>query len=385
MDKGVAIASGLAEQVGEKGGGRLKYTTNLPGHDEVKIVEENEIPNHKAGLDRIAELLTDSKVGVIKDRSEIDAVGHRTVHGGEEFSESVEITAEVHDAITRMVPLAPLHNPANLTGIDVAKEIFPSARQVAVFDTAFHQTMPAKAYRYAIPDKLYTEDNVRRYGFHGTSHRFVAKEAADYLGKSADEVNLITVHIGNGASIAAIEKGKSVDTSMGMTPLEGLVMGTRSGDLDPAIHHYLAAKKNMTIDEVNTLLNKESGIKGIVGINDMRDVEDKYAEGNDEKAKLGMEMYCYRIKKYIGAYYAALGHVDAIIFTAGVGENSDIVRELSCQGLDKLGITIDKEKNFPRGKGIREIQTNDSTVKVLVVPTNEELEIARQTVDVLNK
>lgn len=383
MDNNEVIAKGLVERIGLEQG-RIKYKRYVNGKEE-EIVKEFPIPDHKVGLNEVASLLTDEKVGVIKDKNEIDAVGHRTVHGGEEFSEPALIDEKVLEAMNNCIPLAPLHNPANLLGIEVAGNIFTNAKQVGVFDTAFHQTMPDYAFRYALPEKLYTEQHVRRYGFHGTSHLFVSREAATYLNKSIDDLNVITVHVGNGASVTAIKGGKSVDTSMGMTPLEGLIMGTRSGDIDPAIPHFLANNNGMDIEEINTMLNKESGMYGITGDSDLREIEDNFIAGGNEKADLAMKMYGYKIKKYIGSYYAVLGRVDAIIFTAGVGENSDIVREMACEGLDRLGITVDKEKNYPRGKGIREIQKDGSEVKVLVIPTDEELEIARQTVEVLKK
>ena len=380
MDKKIAIASGLAEQIGEENGGRIKYSAN-----NNKSVFDGFIKDHNAGLQRIVNILTDEKIGVIKDKSEIDACGHRTVHGGEAFNAPTLIDDKVIAAMEKCIPLAPLHNPPNLTGIKVAKEIFPDAPQVGVFDTAFHQTMPSHAYRYAIPEELYTKHDVRRYGFHGTSHLYVSKEAAKYLKRPLDQFNCITIHVGNGASMAAIKGGKSVDTSMGLTPLEGLVMGTRCGDLDPALPHFFATNLKMDIEKINTMLNKQSGMKGLTGINDLREIEEKYINGTCDKCKLALEIYCYRIKKYIGAYYAAVGNLEAIIFTAGVGENSDIVRKLSCQGLEQMGIKIDDQKNTPRGNGIREIQSNDSKIKILVVPTNEELEIATQTVEVLKK
>ncbi len=382
MDNKTAIATGLVEKIGEAKG-KIKHKISPVGGESKEVVLEQEIKDHKVGLSKVVELLIDKENGVIKNKSEVDAIGHRTVHGGEVFNASVRIDSKVVDAMKAMIPLAPLHNPANLIGIEVATEIFPNVPQVGVFDTAFHQTMPASAFRYAIPEELYTKHHVRRYGFHGTSHRYVSKEAAKFLKKDINETNLITVHIGNGASVAAIKNGKSIDTSMGMTPLEGLVMGTRSGDIDPAIPHFLVSNLKMSIDQVNNVLNKDSGMKGISGSNDLRDVEERYIAGNDDKAKLAIEMYAYRIKKYIGAYYAALGRVDAIVFTAGVGENSPIIRELSCRNLENMGIEIDKNKNEPRSKDVRDISVNGSKVKVLVVPTNEELEIALQTVEVL--
>jgi acetate kinase len=287
-------------------------------------------------------------------------------------------------AIRETSPLAPLHNPPNLTGIEVSRALFPDAPQVAVFDTAFHQTIPMKAFLYAVPFELYRKDRVRRYGFHGTSHAYVAERAADYLGRPPDDINLITIHLGNGASMAALKKGKSIDTTMGMTPLAGLVMGTRSGDVDPALPFFLADHLGMSLKEIDTLLNKESGLRGLCGANDMREVIEKNNAG-DERAHSALEVYTYRIKKYIGAYYAALGSLDAIVFTAGIGENSPEIRELSCQGLKKLGIEIDAVKNRTADKGEREISTPESAVKILVIPTNEELRIAQETMKVLEE
>jgi acetate kinase len=309
-------------------------------------------------------------------------VGHRVVHGGERFSKTVVIDDEVVEVIRELIPYAPLHNPANLEGILVARRIFDRATQVAVFDTAFHQTMPARAYRYAIPDALYREHGVRVYGFHGTSHLYVSKKAAEWLDKPLSETTLITAHLGNGASMAAVKNGQSADTTMGFTPLPGLMMGTRSGDVDPAVIFYLANNLDLSLAEIDKLLNKQSGLLGIAGSSDVRDVIDKMVNG-DDNARLAMEMYTYRIKKYIGAYLAALGQVDALVFTAGVGENSPLVRQMSCAGLEHLGIVLDEKKNKARPQGVMPIHAENSQVKVLVIPTNEELEIALQTLEVL--
>jgi acetate kinase len=316
---------------------------------------------------------------------EITAIGHRVVHGGERFSQPTVITGEVKEAIAALIPLAPLHNPANLTGIEVAEELFPAATQVAVFDTAFHQTMPARAYRYAVPTYLYEEYGVRVYGFHGTSHLYVSKQAIDYLGKTAAETNLITAHLGNGCSMTAVKGGQSIDTSMGFSPLAGLIMGTRSGDVDPALPYFLGTDLGMSFTEVDRLLNKQSGMLGLTGQNDLREIEERQMNG-DEAAQLALEMYAYRIKKYLGAYMAALGRVDALVFTAGVGEKSDIVRGLVCQDLGHLGIMLDAEKNR-RGAtaAVTEIQAAGSDVKILIIPTNEELEIASQTKEVIQE
>jgi acetate kinase len=310
-------------------------------------------------------------------------VGHRVVHGGETFQAPTIIDEKVIAAIRENIPLAPLHNPPNLTGIEVARAIFPDAPQVAVFDTAFHQTIPMKAFIYAIPFELYRKDRVRRYGFHGTSHAYVAERGAHLLNKPLTDVNLITVHLGNGASMAAVEKGHSIDTTMGMTPLAGLVMGTRSGDVDPALPFFLADHLGMSLKEIDTILNKESGLKGICGSNDMREVIDKKNEG-DEQARIALQVYTYRIKKYIGAYYAALGHLDGIVFTAGIGENSPEIREMCCENLNRLGIIIDRKRNRAADQGEREISAPDSKVKLLVIPTNEELRIAQETEKVIN-
>jgi acetate kinase len=319
---------------------------------------------------------------------EISAVGHRVVHGGEKFSQPAVIDDAVIGTIEDLIPLAPLHNAANVTGIKVMRELLPDVPQVAVFDTAFHQTMPARALHYALPYNFYLSYGVRRYGFHGTSHQYVAGEAARHLGRPLETLNLITLHLGNGASATAVEKGKSIDTSMGLTPLEGLIMGTRCGDLDPAVHFYLARKIGKNFAEIGGIiegiLNRESGLKGICGVNDMREIQNR-SQGGDAQAKLAIEMFCYRIRKYIGAYYAALGSVDVIVFTGGIGENSAVVRTKSCEGLSALGITIDEQKNSLDAGGVREIHAKESKIRVLVIPTNEEYEIARQTVEAIRK
>jgi acetate kinase len=330
----------------------------------------------------------DQNIGVIQSPQEIAAIGHRVVHGGERFSQPTVITADVQETIKKLIPLAPLHNPANLTGIEVAIELFPQATQVAVFDTAFHQTMPPQAYRYAIPNQLYEEHAIRSYGFHGTSHLYVTNQAIAYLGQSPRrrgpaDTNLIIAHLGNGCSITAVRGGKSVDTSMGFSPLAGLIMGTRSGDIDPAIPFFLGTSLDMSFAEIDKLLNKQSGLLGLTGQNDLRDIEERQAQG-EAAAQLALEMYAYRLKKYIGAYFAALGRVDALVFTAGVGQHSDVIRALSCTGLENLGIILDEEKNLKGPTGpVTEIQAESSPVKVLIIPTNEELEIANQAVGVL--
>ena len=315
----------------------------------------------------------------IADRDASGAVGHRVVHGGEAFSETVIIDDKVQKAVEEHIQLAPLHNPPNLLGIKVARELLPNVPQVAVFDTAYHQTMPAYAFTYPIPYELYEQLRVRRYGFHGTSHRYVAARAAKILGRKLEETNLITAHLGNGASMTAIQNGKSIDTTMGLTPMEGLIMGTRCGDIDPAIIAFLARVKDMPVAQIDNLLNKKSGMLGVSGLsNDMRSVEQAANEGNT-RAALALEMYCYRIKKYVGAYTAAIGNVHALVFTAGVGENSDVVRERVCSNLQNIGYKIDVEKNRGvRGKEL-DIATTDSPIRILIIPTNEELMIAQDT------
>jgi acetate kinase len=377
MDQRKIVASGLAEKIGEDSGVLINRKI-LENGQSVERTEERAIPEHHDGLTRIVDLLTDPEHGVIQDKSEVDAVGHRVVHGGEAFNVTTIINEDVLTAIKENIPLAPLHNPSNLTGIEVASSIFSDSPQVAVFDTAFHQTIPMRSFLYAIPFELYEKERIRKYGFHGTSHSYVAEKAAAYLGRTVEELDLITIHLGNGASMAAVKSGKSVDTTMGMTPLAGLVMGTRSGDVDPALPFFLAENLGLSLKDIDSLLNKESGLKGICGTNDMREVFEKLLSG-DKRAEIALDLYTYRIKKYIGAYFAALGNLDAIVFTAGIGENSAHIRESSCQGLEKLGIEIDIDKNNEDKRGVREINTPVSEVKVLVIPTNEELKIAQET------
>ncbi len=381
MENRSVLAAGLVERIGEKNA-HIKHK-NLLDATFPAISQDLPIPDHQTGLNKVVQLLLDEKTGVITSPSEIAAVGHRVVHGGEKFSAPTVITDEVNTVIDTLSSLAPLHNPANLTGIQVAMKLFPNAVQVAIFDTAFHQTMPAYAYRYAIPKELYEEHHVRAYGFHGTSHLYVSKVAAEHLGKPLVETNLITAHLGNGASITAVSGGKSVDTSMGFSPLPGLIMGTRSGDIDPAVVFYLANDHGMSIPEIDKMLNKKSGLLGICGDNDLRDIERRMTEG-DKDAQLAFEMYTYRIKKYIGMYTAVLKSVDALVFTAGVGENSDLVRHQVCSGLASLGYTLDPAKNSQGKQGkVTEIQAEGSRIKILIIPTNEELEIALQTEAVL--
>ncbi len=373
------IASGLIERIGgEYSSVRLTFCDSAGAEQVIK--KNMVVPEHRPAIAIMSELLLES--GAMANVQELAGIGHRVVHGGEFFHEPTLIDRAVMEAIEELVPLAPLHNPANLIGIRVAMEHAPTVPQVAVFDTAFHQSIPEHGYLYALPYTLYEQHKVRRYGFHGTSHDYVAKQAAEHLGMVLGELNIISLHLGNGASAAAIQGGQCIDTSMGLTPLEGLIMGTRSGDLDPAILFYLARETGMTIDELDDMLNKKSGLKGICGENDMRTITELAEQGNHQ-ARLALTMFCYRLKKYIGAYIAALGGVDCIVFTGGIGENSAIVRQLSCQGLERLGIGLDVENNAFRQEGILEVQGADSPVKILVVPTDEELEIATQTLQVI--
>ena len=377
MDLQEVMAAGFAERIGEATG-LLTHETFVKKGKSQKKVKQCIIAGHRDGLNMIVDLLVDENFGVIRDKSEVSAVGHRVVHGGEAFQAPVIIDREVIAAIKKNIPLAPLHNPPNLTGIEVAGTIFPDSPQVAVFDTAFHQTIPQEAFLYALPYELYKNERVRRYGFHGTSHSYVAEKFAEYSGQSLSDLNLITIHLGNGASMAALKNGISVDTTMGMTPLEGLVMGTRSGDVDPALPFFLADYLKMSLKEIDKLLNKESGLKGICGANDMREVLRKRDAG-DALAETAVVVYCYRIKKYIGAYFAVLESLDGLVFTGGIGENAHDIRDLCCRGLNRLGIKIDPEKNNKRSKGIREINYKESEVMVMVIPTNEEMKIAQET------
>ncbi len=368
-----SLAVGLCERIGIDG--RLNHTPK--GQD--KVVINQDMPDHKVAIKMVIDALTDKDHGVIASLDEIDAVGHRVVHGGDKFAESVVIDDEVIKGIEEVSPLAPLHNPANLIGIRACKSIMPDVPGVVVFDTAFHQTMEPVAYMYGLPYECYEKYKVRRYGFHGTSHSFVSKRAMDILGLDPNNSKIIVCHLGNGASVTAVKNGKSVDTSMGLTPLEGLVMGTRSGDIDPAIIEYLAKNMNKSLEEVMNIINKESGVYGLSGVSsDFRDLEAAANEGN-ERAQLAQEVFAYRVLKYIGAYTAALDGVDAIVFTAGLGENNALMRGMICKNLGFLGINIDKEKNSIRGQE-QVISTPDSKVSVVVVPTNEELAIAREAV-----
>ena len=377
MDDKSVMTSGGAERVGMEGS---FVKVKLADGSKKEIMHD--IPEHTEGVKFIFSLLTDPKIGVIKDLKEIDAVGHRMVHGGEKFNKSVLLTEEVLDVFEECIDLAPLHNPANLKGVRAVSELMPGLPQVGVFDTAFHQTMPKQAYMYALPYRLYKQYGVRRYGFHGTSHRYVSQRVCEFLDVNPKGKRIITCHIGNGASIAAIMDGQCVDTSMGLTPLEGLMMGTRAGDVDGGAITFLAKKLDLDADGMSNLLNKQSGVLGITGESSyMRDVENAAANG-DERAQLALDMYFYRIKKYIGAYAAAMGGVDIIVFTAGVGENQAGMREEVCKGLEFLGVKFDASKNNFRGEE-RVISADDSKVTVCVIPTDEELMIATDTMNLL--
>ena len=371
------LAKGLCERIGTAGA-VIKHE----GTGD-KVTKEGAMETHKEAIGFVIDALLDPSHGVISNINEIGAVGHRVVHGGENFSQSAIITDEVYKGIEGCNELAPLHNPANLMGIDACKELLPAVKQVAVFDTAFHQTMPEKAYLYALPYKYYEKYKVRRYGFHGTSHKFVSSRVAELAGKPIESLKIITCHLGNGASLCAIDGGKSVETSMGFTPLEGLAMGTRSGDLDPAIIPYLASKENLTVAQVENILNKESGVLGLSGgfSNDFRDLEEASGKG-DAKAANALDVFHYRVAKYVGKYAAAMNGVDIIVFTAGLGENSGYSRNQICNYLGYLGIELDKDNNNTRGKEIK-ITTDSSKTAVYVVPTNEELVIARDTAKLL--
>ena len=372
------LAKGLCERIGIDG--RLVYQKT--GCD--KEVTDAAMPTHKQAIQMVLDALVNPATGAIASLAEVDAVGHRVVHGGEKFTESALVTDEVLAAIEECNDLAPLHNPANLIGINACKELMPNVPMVTVYDTAFHQTMPEKAYLYGLPYEYYENYKVRRYGFHGTSHSFVSKQTADFLGLELDNSKIIVAHLGNGASISAVLNGKCVDTSMGLTPLEGLVMGTRSGDIDPSIMEYIAKKENLDIPGVMNVLNKKSGVQGLSGVSsDFRDLEEGHNAGN-ARCTAALEVFCYKVAKYIGSYVTAMNGVDAIAFTAGIGENASTVRKMVVAYLGYLGITLDEEANGKRGDDMV-ISTADSKVKVCVIPTNEELAIARETVAIVNK
>lgn len=381
METEAVLAKGLCERIGI-GGSKLNHTP--AGKD--KIVIEKDMKDHSDAIKMVLDALTDAEHGVIASMDEISAVGHRVVHGGEFFSGSVVIDGNVKKALDQCTPLAPLHNPPNLIGIEACEKAMPNVPQVGVFDTAFHQTMPNKAYMYALPYDLYDKYKIRRYGFHGTSHKYVSLEAAKMLGKKPEEIKLVSCHLGNGSSITAVDGGKSVDTSMGFTPLAGVVMGTRSGDIDPAIVKFVADSENKSLAEVDTILNKESGVYGISGVSsDFRDLEAAAAEGND-RAQLALDMFAYSVKKYVGSYMASMGGADAIIFTAGIGENTTKMRKEIVSGLEAFGVEVDDEKNSKAIRGAQmDIATENSKVRILVIPTNEELMIAKETQEVLSK
>jgi acetate kinase len=367
------ICSGMIDRIGLETS-NLSYETH-----KNKIEESMPIPNHKTGLEKIARLLMDEKVGVIKSTLEIDAVGHRVVHGGASFSDTTIINKKVKDKIKQLFELAPLHNPANFEGIVVAEEIFNTAKQVAVFDTAFHQTIPVVAYKYALPNYLLTENKIRVYGFHGTSHKYVSEKAIKFLQNSS---KIITIHLGNGCSMTAIKDGKSIDTTLGFGPMNGLIMGTRSGDVDQSVIFYMVNTLGYSLADVNTMLQKQSGMLGLTGFSDLRDIESHAGQGNKD-CQMALAMNAYRIKKYIGSYSAALNGLDAIIFTAGIGENSSYMRKLVCTDMEYFGIELDDSKNDMRSRETREINNLHSKTKILVVPTNEEIEIANQVYGLL--
>ncbi len=372
------LAQGLVERIGIEGS---ILTQKVDGR---KYIIEEPMEDHKKAIELVLGALVDEKEGVIKDMSEIFAVGHRVVHGGEKYAGSVLIDEEVMKTLEECVKLAPLHNPPNIIGINACKELMPSTPMVGVFDTAFHQTMPEKAYMYSLPYELYEKHGVRRYGFHGTSHKYVSSVAAEMMEKNIEDLRIITCHLGNGASLAAVKGGKCVDTSMGFTPLAGLTMGTRSGDIDPAIVPFMMKELNLSVEEVNDIMNKQSGLLGISGISsDSRDIENAAKEGN-HRAQLAIEMFNYKVVQYIGTYTAVMGGVDCIVFTAGIGENAIGTRESIVNSLEFLGAKIDKERNDIRGEA-RLISADDSKVKIFIIPTNEELMIARDTKEIVEK
>jgi acetate kinase len=378
-EKQFLMAKGIVDRIGMAGA----MLTHKP-HDREEVRLSGEILDHTVAIEYVLGILLSKNHGVIKDKNEIVAVGHRVVHGGEAFSSSMLITPEVIKEIARCMDFAPLHNPANLKGIRAIQELLPDVPQVSVFDTAFHQTMPDYAYIYGLPYVLYQRHGIRRYGFHGTSHLYVSDRAAIMLKKPKEQLKIVTCHLGNGCSIAAVNHGKSIDTSMGFTPLEGLLMGTRSGDLDPAVVLHIMNKEELTMHEANTMLNKHSGIQGLSGVSsDMREIE-KYYESND-RARLAHQVFCYRLKKYIGAYAAAMGGLDAVVFTGGIGENSMVVRRDSLTAMQFYGIELDETKNLATDKGERTISSARSKVQVLVIPTNEELVIAIDTMRIVKE
>ena len=377
MENEDVLTKGLVERIGIEGS---ILTQKTPGKE--KYVIEQPMEDHRAAIELVLKALIDEKNGVIKSMEEISAVGHRVVHGGEKYAQSVLIDEEVMSSLEECVKLAPLHNPPNIIGIKACKELMPDTPMTAVFDTAFHQTMPEEAYIYALPYEYYNQYGIRKYGFHGTSHKYVSQKAAEVMGRDIHGLKIITCHLGNGSSVTAVKDGISVDTTMGFTPLEGLAMGTRSGNLDPAIVSFLVKELNISADEVLNILNKKSGVLGISGVSsDFRDIQVAAEEGN-KRAKLALDLFCYRVKQYIGAYTASMGGVDCLVFTAGVGENSIEMREEICKGLDFLGIELDTDKNKTRG-AIAEISSDNSKVKIYVIPTDEELMIAKDTIELI--
>lgn len=377
MDDKSVLAKGLVERIGLEEG---MLTHKSRGKDEVKITEN--ISDHKVAVKMMLDSLLDDEYGILNDISEISAVGHRIVHGGEKFSDSVKITDDVMEVVKECVQVAPLHNPPNIIGIEATQELLPDVPMVGVFDTAFHQTMPEEAYMYGIPYELYEKYGIRRYGFHGTSHSYVSKEAAKFLDMPLEKLKMITLHLGNGSSISAIKNGKSIENSMGFTPLEGIIMGTRCGNIDPTIVSFIMEKEGITLDEINNYLNKKCGVLGISGLSsDFRDLETAANDGN-KRAQLALDVFAYQAKKFIGSYVAAMNGVDVLVFTGGIGENSITMRQSICKNMDYFGIKLDEEKNNIRGKNAQ-ISSDDAKVKVLVIPTNEELMIALETVSLI--
>ena len=384
MDTQTVLCSGLAERIGQDNG-RLTHKIAPDTGKAEKIIREAPFPTHVQAMELVIALLTDPQIGVIKDKSEIFAIGHRVLHGGESITDPVLVDRHVKEIIKDCFLLGPLHNPANLMGIEVAEKLFPGVPNVAVFDTEFGMGMPQEAYMYALPYELYEELKIRRYGFHGTSHKYIAKKTAEFLGKPLDKLRSITMHLGNGSSMSCVKDGKCFDTSMGLTPLEGLIMGTRCGSIDPAIVPFVMEKKNLGPADADTLMNKKSGLLGLCGYTDMRDVHAQVEKG-DKRAELALKMLARSIKKTLGSYVFLLdGKVDALVFTAGIGENDEIVRAAVCEGLEGLGIKLDLKENDARKPGARAISTPDSKIPVLIIPTNEELQIAQATLEVLKK
>lgn len=377
METETVLASGLVERIGDPMGA-IKYVARPGSPLESKEAFEQPVADHKAAMRLSVDLLTSPDKGVIKSKDDISALGHRIVHGGERFSQSVLVDESVIKGIREAVPLAPLHNPGHLQGIEVALELFPNAPQVVVFDTAFHQTMPEKAYMYALPYEMYEKYKVRKYGAHGTSHRYVSRRAAQLLEKPYDEANIIVCHLGNGSSISAVQGGKCVDTSMGLTPTGGVIMGTRTGDMDPCVVTFIGQNAGLDVDSLANLVTKESGFKGICGYNDMRDIHAR-AEKGDARARMALEMAAYRVRNFLGSYFFTLGSVDAVVFTAGIGENDDVFREMCCKNLENFGIVFDVDKNRNLRGGDHVISAPDSPTAVYIISTNEELEIARET------